>query len=90
MGTKYGRNMGTEIWGQTGSFLKYGDRRKYEIWGQEIWKYGNMGGNMGTDGKFSHVSLRTNQKLQEPGCLSPYFPKVSKEPDQGLWVRYVI
>lgn len=29
------------------------------------------GRNAGTDGKFSHVSLRTNQKLQEPFRLSP-------------------
>ena len=29
---------------------------------------------MGTDGKFSHVSLRTNQKLQETFLLSPSFP----------------
>jgi hypothetical protein len=38
------------------------------------WKYGdgNME-NMGTDGKFSHVSLRTNQKLQETFRLSPSF-----------------
>ncbi len=30
---------------------------------------------MGTDGKFSHVSLRTNQKLQETFRLSPSLPK---------------
>ena len=29
---------------------------------------------MGTDGKFSHVSLRTNQKLQETFRLPPSFP----------------
>jgi hypothetical protein len=29
---------------------------------------------MGTDGKFSHVSLRTNQKLQETFRLSPSIP----------------
>jgi hypothetical protein len=28
---------------------------------------------MGTDGKYSHVSLRTNQKLQETFRLSPSF-----------------
>jgi hypothetical protein len=34
---------------------------------REIW------GNIGTDGKFSHVSLRTNQKLQETFRVSPSF-----------------
>ncbi len=41
----------------------------------------NMG-NMGTDGKFSYVSLRTSQKLQETFRLSPSFkfPKFPKFP----------